>query len=222
MLKAVFHSGDEFIRLRKLVSGYQDVIKAGVRLKNQRCALFRAVGEKQKGGELKDPMELFVLEGLDRGIESYELERGRYEGEFHKALARHSLIRNLRTIPGIGLIGAVKLAAQVVDITRFPSDGRWLSYVGLVKLELLSGGRSYGRRSSRYCRMLKSVFKTAALSAISHQNVLRDYYEFLLKQGRAEHNARHAVARRIARIAFGVFRSKKPFDPGRLCVAKKV
>ena len=29
-LKPVFHSADEFIYLRKLVSGYEDMIKAGV------------------------------------------------------------------------------------------------------------------------------------------------------------------------------------------------
>jgi hypothetical protein len=41
LLKAVFHSGDEFLYLRKIVSGYEDLIKSGVRLKNQRWALFR-------------------------------------------------------------------------------------------------------------------------------------------------------------------------------------
>ena len=42
LLKEVFHSSDKFIDLRKIVSAYDDAIKAGVRLKNQRSALFRA------------------------------------------------------------------------------------------------------------------------------------------------------------------------------------
>ena len=42
LLKPVFHSGDDFIYLRKLVSGYQDLINAGVRAKNQRSAIYRA------------------------------------------------------------------------------------------------------------------------------------------------------------------------------------
>ncbi len=46
LLKPVFHSGDEFVRLRKLMSGYEDIVKAGVRLKNQRSALFRAIGKE--------------------------------------------------------------------------------------------------------------------------------------------------------------------------------
>ena len=47
-LKPVFHSADEFIYLRKLVSGSEDMIKAGVRLKNQRSALFRAQGKDKR------------------------------------------------------------------------------------------------------------------------------------------------------------------------------
>lgn len=44
LLKSVFHTGDQLIELRKIVSGYLDVVKAGTRLKNQRSAMFRAFG----------------------------------------------------------------------------------------------------------------------------------------------------------------------------------
>jgi hypothetical protein len=82
-LKEVFHSNDKFIELRKLVSGYEDVIKFGVRLKNHRSALFRSVNKdhkKETGLALK--AESFVLEGLDKQIEYYETERLRYKSEF--------------------------------------------------------------------------------------------------------------------------------------------
>ncbi len=39
LLKPVFHSTDEMIYLRKIVSAYDDLVKMGVRLKNQRAAL---------------------------------------------------------------------------------------------------------------------------------------------------------------------------------------
>ena len=75
MLKPVFHTADQFIYLRKLASGYQDTIKAGVRLKNQRSALFRANGLSAKACELVEPAERFVLQGLDRGIAEYATEK---------------------------------------------------------------------------------------------------------------------------------------------------
>ena len=42
LLKEVYHSSSDFLDLRKIVSAYEDLIKLGVRLKNQRSALFRA------------------------------------------------------------------------------------------------------------------------------------------------------------------------------------
>ena len=36
LLKEVYHSGEKFLSLRKVVSAYSDLVAAGVRLKNQR------------------------------------------------------------------------------------------------------------------------------------------------------------------------------------------
>ena len=198
------------------MSGYLDVVEAGVRFKNQRAALFRARGKRKTEKELSDAVDRFVLDGIDRGIQIYEQEKARYEKEFRRLSRRHSMIRNLATLPGIGLIGSVKVAAIVVDPRRFRNKGHFLSYSGLVHLDKMSGGRSYGHREPRSNRVLKSVFKTAALAAIvaaNEQNPLRQYYEYLLKEKRyAEHNARHAVARRIAIFAWGVLKTKKKFN----------
>lgn len=216
-LKPVFHSADDFIYLRKLVSGYEDMIKAGVRLKNQRSALFRAQGKDKREKKLTQKSESFVLEGVDRGIEAYEKERTRYEAEMEKQRKKHVAIRNLDGISGIGIVGAVKIAARVVDAQRFEDKGKWLSYCGLVRLEKLSGGRSYGWKKPRYCRALKGVFKTAALGVIGGENNFDKYYDFLLtKKHYSEHNARHAVARKIATVAWAVMKNGKPFDPKRM------
>ena len=216
-LKPVFHSADEFIYLRKLVSGYEDMIKAGVRLKNQRSALFRAQGKDKGEKDLPQKVESFVLEGVDKGIEAYESEKMRYEAEMGKQRKKHLMIRTLDGIHGIGVIGAVKIAARVVDARRFEDKGKWLSYCGLVRQEKLSGGRSYGWKQPRYCRTLKGVFKTAAMGVIGAKNCFNKYYDFLLNEKHySEHNARHAVARKIATIAWAVMKSGKPFDPEKM------
>jgi len=52
LMKEVYHSGDKFLYLRRIVSGYEDLVKLGVRLKNQRSSLLRAFGKtgKEKKG----------------------------------------------------------------------------------------------------------------------------------------------------------------------------
>ena len=218
LLRVVFHSGDEFIYLRKIVSGYEDLIKSGVRLKNQRWALFRAQGKDDLKEELNHPAERFVLQDLDGGISEYEREKEQYEKEFEILRKNNEIIRCLKSIPGIGTISAVKIAALVVDPKRFPTKGHFFAYCGLIKHDKISGGHSYGKRNPRYSRTLKSVFKTCTLVAISERlnNPIRSRYEYYINQKRySEHNARQAICRWIATLALAVMREKKKYSPTR-------
>jgi len=216
MLKPVFHTTDNFIEIRKLVSGYNDLIQAGVRLKNQRSALFLSKGKNAKTDELNSKFDQFVLDGLERGIEAYELEKERYEKSFLQLSKEHRFIKALKTIPGFGPINATKFAAIVVDPQRFQTRSGFLSYCGLIQLEKMSGGRSYGKKKSRYNRAMKAVIKSAAITALTGKNPFRNRYEFLLKEKNyPPHNARHAIARAIASVALAVMQKEKDFDAGR-------
>lgn len=218
LLKPVYHSGDEFYRLRMIVSGYSDWVESGVRLQNQRSALFRAQGlQRKKDAILPGAMEQFVLDGLEKGICVYEEQKSRYEKEFARMSKKHAMLRNLRSIPGIGLIGAVKIAAMVVDAKRFKDRGHFLSYCGLIRLEKTSGGRSYGSRKPRYSRMLKSVFKTAALACMMGTTPMSEYYQYLINKGYAPFHARHALSRRIATVAWAIMKHGKKFSRGEGC-----
>ena len=55
----------------------------------------------------------------------------------------------------------------------------------------------------------------AAMSAIGGKNPIREYYDQLIGSGVAEHNARHAVARYIARITYGILKTNTPYEPYR-------
>lgn len=219
LLKPVYHSGELFFSLRKFVSGYEDLIKSGVRLQNQKKSLLKAVGINDKTGELTGYYEQFVLQGIERGIEYYNNEKSRYEKEFAKICKENRIVGNLESIPGIGDIGAVKLAAIIINANRFKDKGAWYSYCGLVELEKMSGRKSYGHKKPRYSRTAKSVLKTAAFSVIygKTSNYFRDYYDYLMKEKNyAEYNARHAVARKLAAVALGVFRTGKKYKERKL------
>jgi len=217
LLKEVFHSNSKFVELRKIVGAYDDVIKAGVRLKNQRSALFRAYNQNHKKEKFLDgDINCFVLNGLDSQIESYEKERSRYQLEFKRFQKKHPEIKRVSEIPGIGFISAVKIVSRVVAASRFPTRNNFLSYCGLIKLEKISGGKSYGKKNPRFCRMMKSVFKTGALAVIGGSNQFADRYRYLLDKKRySERDARNAIARQIATVTYGVMKSNKKYDPFR-------
>ena len=216
LLKEVYHSSEQFLSLRRLVSGYEDLVQAGVRLKNQRYALLRSCG--LTGCERADITlavieDQLVLSSLENRLVSYEEEKKLYESAFRKLMATHPEIRHQSSLPGIGVIGAVKIVARVVSPQRFATVGHYLSYAGLVRLEKTSGGVTYGHKNSRYCRGLKSVYKTGAMAAIDGDNPIGEYYRYLIKEkAYPEYQARHKAARRLATLSWGVFKSKKTYQ----------
>ena len=219
LMKEVFHSTDKFIYLRRLVSGYEDLIKAGVRIKNQRYSLLRVcgkTGKEGKGFKLDSREDQFVLEGLARQIQNHNAEKKSYIKEFQRLANKYPEIRHQKAIPGIGLINAVKIVARIVTPFRFADKGHYLSYAGLIKHEKISGGRSYGKKNPRFCRMMKSIYKSGVIAAIGGNNFIDDYYEHLIKEKNYPvYNARNKACRRLATISFGVFKSGKKYSPYR-------
>jgi hypothetical protein len=219
LIKEVYHSGEKFLYLRRVVSGYEDLVKSGVRLKNQRASLLRSCGKKckeKKGIKLESGGEQYVLECLERQISLYEEEKKGYEQEFRKLARKYPEIRHQRSLPGIDYINSVKIVSRVVSPYRFPANGNYLSYSGLIKLDKISGGRSYGKKNPRFCRQLKSVYKSGVMAAITGSNPIRDYYEYMIKEkGYAPYNARNAACRKLAILSLGVFKSGEKYRPYR-------
>jgi transposase len=214
LLKEVFHSSDKLIELRKLVSGYDDLISSGVRLKCQRAALFRGVNKDHKKEKmLESPSEKFVLEGIDKQILNYEVEKKRFVAEFKKLKKVHPEIKLISDIPGMGDILATKIVARIVDVNRFPSRNHFYSYCGLIKLDRMSGGKSYGQRSPRYCRTMKGAIKIAVTTSYDGPNSFAEYYQRLINEKKLPpHNARNALARKIAATVYGVLKSKEKYQ----------
>jgi hypothetical protein len=216
LLKEVYHSGNELLELRKIVSGYEDIVSAGVRFKNQKDALFRAVHKDKTIHSLESKAENFVLEGLDKNILLYEEEKKRYEVLFHEISQKYTMAKLIKGLPGIKDIHAAKILAKVIDARRFPDAGHFLSYCGLIKLKKISGGKVYGTKYSRYSRTLKCVFNMAASACLQggRNNPMQDYYNYLIEEKKySEKEARHSVKRRIATLCYGIMKSGKKYDP---------
>ena len=214
LLKPVFHSGESFINLRKLISGYEDTVRAGVRLKNQRSAILRSQHATSEE-EVQGTADRFVLQGLNSKIESYEEDKKRYLEEFGSLCKKNNVLKKLRTIPGIDIIGAVKIAARVVDPKRFATKQQFYAYCGLVKYEKISGGKSYGKKRTSYCRCLKNVFDNAALVQMraKEDSYFGRYVHHLISERRyPDHKARRAISRHVAAISLGVMKGKS-YDP---------
>lgn len=73
LLTEVYHTTDNLYQLRKYVSAYEDIVKMGVRLKNQRSGFLAQIGKTKKTKERNfDKASDFIIEKLDKGIENYK------------------------------------------------------------------------------------------------------------------------------------------------------
>lgn len=219
LVKEVYHTDDHFIYLRRVINGYEDLVKSGVRIQNQRKALLRScgmTGNEEDEIKLENKEAQYVLDSMNRQINLYEQEKHGYEKQFEQFSNKYPEIRRQKSLPGIGTINAVKIVARVITPYRFADKGHYLSYAGLIKLDRISGGRSYGKKKSRFCRQLKSVYKTGISTALKGNNPINDYYKYLvLEKGYSEHNARHKACRRLAILSLGILRNSKKYQPYR-------
>ena len=224
LLEPVFHDNSEYIKLRKLVSGYNSIIKNGVRLKNQRAGLLLSKGKEKNAKDLDNMDEKIVFQTLSTLIDANNDQVKVFEKRFKELQKMNKRIKDITSIPGFDK-NSVKLVAIVVNPERFKNKGSWLSYCGLVKHEKLSGGRSYGKRMPVFCRDAKSIMKTAAMACINSKsnNPFKQYYLHLIYDKHyATFNARHAVARKIAVVALGVMKSGKRFKSKLLEVTNEI
>ncbi len=215
LLKEVYHSNDENYKIRKLVSSYEDLIKAGVRAKNQLSAIYRGYGLNYKKDKLNvdDEYIKYIIEEKLRAIELYENEKKQYIKFFKKLKKQNKTIKNLTEVSGINVILSVKIFAIVIDARRFPDKYKYFSYCGLIKYKRESGGRLYGKKNTNYSRILKSAYKTATNAALRGKNDIREYYETMLREGIPQKEARNTISRYIAKVTYAMIKNGTEYKP---------
>jgi transposase len=215
MLKEIFHSLDEDYKIRQLESSYEDIVKAGVRILNQRSAIYRAIGLRAKKDKLpKDDIYKAIERNQNKAIELYYEQKEDYDKVFKELKGKNQVVNKLCSIPGIAEVGAVKIYSRVIEPGRFRNKYKYWTYCGLAKQEKESGKKSYGKKKPRYCRTLKGVYKTAAWAAIGGNSDIREYYEYLLTEIHyPKEKAINQIARYIAKVSLAIMSNKQSYKP---------
>jgi transposase len=121
----------------------------------------------------------------------------------------------LRTIPGIGELLALTIAAEIGDVARFGSPRKLIGYAGLAPRVSQSGERSRtGALSKAGSRTLRWAAVEAAHQAWRPTNPWHELYTQLA--GRHGKNpAKSAVARKVLIAAWHVLSRNEPFKSSR-------
>jgi transposase len=155
--------------------------------------------------------------------EIHELEARVREVERRlEAMSRESeLLARLRTVPGVGLLTATALVGFVGDVQRFPSGRRFASYLGLTPREHSSGLRrrlgAISKRGDPYLRMLLIHGARAVLLHAKKPTAPKDRlrtWALAREQARGHNKAAVALANKLARIAWAVWRNGRTYGVG--------
>lgn len=152
---------------------------------------------------------------LDEDLELFEAleERISQTESLVDELARGDWrVKLLVTIPGIGNFFGVLIAYEVDEISRFASEKKFFSYIGIIPSTFSSGGRTFhGRITKQGNKYLRWAFIEAVWPAIRTDPELRTYYE-RTKATKGPNPAKVATARRLATIVYRVLSQKRLYE----------
>ena len=125
----------------------------------------------------------------------------------------------LHTIPGIGMIAAATILAEIGDINRFKSSSALVAFAGIDPTVRQSGefSSTHNHMSKRGSPYLRHAIFLAATTCSFHNSPLNAYYKKKRDQGKHHLTATGAVARKLTTVIYAVLRDSKPYEPKSFC-----
>ena len=147
---------------------------------------------------------------LDKQIEALDIEIMKYYEQFDCYL---------HTIPGIGIIGAATILAEIGDISRFKNSSSLIAFAGIDPTVRQSGefNSTHNHMSKRGSPYLRHAIFLAATTCSFHNSPLNAYYKKKRDQGQHHLTATGAVARKLTTVIYAVLRDSKPYEPKKFC-----
>ena len=120
----------------------------------------------------------------------------------------------LNSTPGIGLITAMTMLTEVVDINRFENFTKFNSFIGLCPSEFSSGEKERkGKMTSRSNKQIRSLIIEAPWVAIRLDPALTKKYQELLIT-KTKKRAIVVIARKLLSRIYKVWKAKVPYENG--------
>lgn len=147
---------------------------------------------------------------LDKQIEALDIEIMKYYEQFDCYL---------HTIPGIGIIGAATILAEIGDISRFKNSSALVAFAGIDPTVRQSGefNSTHNHMSKRGSPYLRHAIFLAATTCSFHNSPLNASYKKKRDQGKHHLTATGAVARKLTTVIYAVLRDSKPYEPKKFC-----
>jgi transposase len=195
------------------------LLEYGVAIPQGRAALMRCLPEiledADNGLSVRFRAE---LNGLLEELRHLEERVAHYDTQLQEIARNDTQAQRLMTIPGVGATCATALSATVGDDPTLFGNARALAaWIGLVPRQHATGGRErllgISKRGDVYLRQLLIHGARAVMRWVDRKDDPTSHWATALKARRHTNVAVVAPANKIARVAYAVMTSGKPYNP---------
>ncbi|WP_242784929.1 IS110 family transposase [Bacillus cereus] len=175
---------------------------------------------KEDGQTMKEYQETrdFLVRSIVRDIEFKKKEMKYIERELKRLV--NLLDYQLETMPGIELVTASALIAEIGDVRRFPNANKLARFAGIAPVYFGSGGKGKTNKSKQGNRALHALFYNLAVqqvqvakgSKLPRNPVFHAYYQKKLKEGKTKGQALVCIMRRLVNIVYGMMKYKTAYE----------
>ncbi|MEH7814708.1 IS110 family transposase [Bacillus toyonensis] len=207
----------EGVSIKKLTAFLLDV-------SNNTCSVKKASDilklVKEDGQTMKEYQEMrnFLVRSIVREIEFKKKEMKYIERELKQLV--NLLDYQLETMPGIELVTASALIAEIGDVRRFPNANKLARFAGIAPVYFGSGGKGKTHKSKQGNRALHALFYNLAVQQVQvakgsktpRNPVFHAYYQKKLKEGKTKGQALVCIMRRLVNIIYGMMKYKTAYE----------
>ncbi|AYV70491.1 IS110 family transposase [Bacillus sp. PK3-056] len=175
---------------------------------------------KEDGHTTKEHQETrdFLVRSIVRDISFKKQEMSYVEGELKQLMSL--LDFQLDSMPGIDLVTASALIADIGDVRRFPNANKLARFAGIAPVYFGSGGKGKEQKSKQGNRALHALFYNLAVqqvqvakgSKLPRNPVFHAYYQRKLKEGKTKGQALVCIMRRLVNIVYGMMKHKTAYE----------
>ncbi|MEC2920986.1 IS110 family transposase [Bacillus tropicus] len=175
---------------------------------------------KEDGQTMKEYQEMrnFLVRSIVREIEFKKKEMKYIERELKQLV--NLLDYQLETMPGIELVTASALIAEIGDVRRFPNANKLARFARIAPVYFGSGGKGKVHKSKQGNRALHALFYNLAVQQVQvakgrklpRNPVFHAYYQKKLKEGKTKGQALVCIMRRLVNIVYGMMKYKTAYE----------
>jgi transposase len=229
LLTPLWRPDADTLELRELTRGRIGLVQIETKLRNMIRSLCARHGQEAPPGDLSNAVLQAWLERVELGphgapmlaklrtlLRVVKQTVAELTAAVETEAKSHPQARRLMTLPGIGPVLGLTIAAEVDDISRFPSAAHLRSYSGLCPRISASGGRAHtGPLTKSGNRWLRWSLVLAAQQIANRSKVdlrlKRLFQRIAFRHGR--NPAKVACARALLDLIYHLWRFQEDYQP---------